>query len=231
MISSSKIMNYYMTNSFYLPPALSHRECGAWVKGVMWRHLTFENLDKLRAFCIEHTPTAVYFSAAKYEHPYRKNMIELKESWIGSDLIFDIDDDHLEVKTLVEAKKHAVKLINILREDFGFKDFTFIESGGRGYHVHVRDGCVQTLGTYERREIADYFMKYYPHTTNLNENYVGLDIPVTTDVSRLIRWPGTLNVKKDSCGVCKVLRLPSTPENKDERRLERTTEKFMVGRL
>ena len=224
-------MNYYMTNSFYHPPALSHRECGAWVKGVMWRHLTFENLDKLRAFCIEHTPTAVYFSAAKYEHPYRKNMIELKESWIGSDLIFDIDDDHLEVKTLVEAKKHAVKLINILREDFGFKDITFIESGGRGYHVHVRDSCVQTLGTQERREIADYFMRVCPPINTPNENYVGLDIPVTADVSRLIRWPGTLNVKKDSCGVCKVLRLPSTPEKKDERRLERTTEKFMGGRV
>ncbi len=57
------------------------------------RHLAFQNksmlLDELR----RKTPLHLYYSSAKYQYPEAPNMDD--KGWLGSDLIFDIDADHL----------------------------------------------------------------------------------------------------------------------------------------
>ncbi|MDJ1422058.1 MAG: DNA primase small subunit PriS [Candidatus Methanoperedens sp.] len=84
--------------------------------------------------------------------------------WQGADLIFDLDADHLPMKArsyaemLSNVKSEAVKLLDFLLEDFGFSEnnISIVFSGGRGYHIHVRDPRVMMLEGAERREIVDY---------------------------------------------------------------------------
>jgi DNA primase small subunit len=198
------IGDYYMRASLYTPPMFENREFAIIRKGAMiWRHLSFKNIDKLRAFLIEYAPEHVYFSSAKYTYP-ELDMQTKKKYWLGSDLIFDIDFDHLKVQTIEEAKKQSLKLIKILQKDFGFEKLLYIFSGNRGYHVHVQDACIQMCDNAARREIADYFCELLPwRDEEHNEKYVGIDAPVTCDVSRLIRLPGSIH--GGSGKVCEII--------------------------
>ena len=72
-----------------------------------------------------------------------------EKGWLGADLVFDLDADHLEgahdmtfEEMLAEVKVEFKKLLDsYLLGDFGFdeKDILIVFSGGRGYHAHVRD--------------------------------------------------------------------------------------------
>ncbi|RQW77120.1 MAG: DNA primase catalytic subunit PriS, partial [Methanothrix sp.] len=49
-------------------------------------------------------------------------------------------------------------LLTFLLSDFGFAEskMSVVFSGGRGYHIHVRDPRIMRLGSDERREVVDY---------------------------------------------------------------------------
>jgi DNA primase small subunit len=88
-----------------------------------------------------------------------------QKGWRGADLVFDIDADHLPGvdeeadpygEMLAAGKEALVALLDFLVDDFGFEDLTVVFSGGRGYHVHVRDEGVLGLSREERREVVDY---------------------------------------------------------------------------
>jgi DNA primase small subunit len=64
------------------------------------RHLSFRTYDEVKNFFIQHVPLHLYFSSATYLSPAAEDM-ELK-GWRGSDLLFDIDSDH--IKKCVENK-------------------------------------------------------------------------------------------------------------------------------
>jgi DNA primase small subunit len=59
---------------------------------------------------------------------------------------------------LALVKKETQKLLGFLTTDFGFSEnvIQVAFSGGRGYHIHVRDPRIFYLGGEERREIVDY---------------------------------------------------------------------------
>ena len=87
------------------------------------------------------------------------------KDWQCSDLVFDLDADHLPRVTLGEdsyaemlamCKDALCRLLDFLEDDFGFEDIEVVFSGGRGYHVHVRDDAVVHLEREHRREIVDY---------------------------------------------------------------------------
>lgn len=59
----------------------------------MIRHKGFRSVGDLRRFLEAIVPSDVYYSAAYYERP-EENM-EAK-GWLGADLIFDVDADHIE---------------------------------------------------------------------------------------------------------------------------------------
>ncbi len=192
----------------YIPPCFDKREFAIRSNGIMLRHLSFPNIQKLRAFLIERAPEHVYFSSAKYEHPDIKDMQTKKQYFIGADLVFDIDYDHLKKPTLREAKKQSEKLLVILEDQLGFKKVLYVDSGSRGFHVHVHDECVQKLDNAERREIADFFGHYKTRRSRkvINPNWVEIDTVVTTDFTRLIRLPGSLNVKECVARPCMIIR-------------------------
>jgi DNA primase small subunit len=87
-----------------------------------------------------------------------------EKSWLGADLIFDLDADHLpnvpdSYKDMLKSvKNETLNLIDFLLYDFGFKEneLHIAFSGGRGYHIHIRDQKVLRLDSAQRREIVDY---------------------------------------------------------------------------
>ncbi len=157
---------YYQTEDIILPPRFNRREYGFMFfdKNFMLRHLGFRTKQSLKKFLIEQVPKHAYYSTAYYSNPSARSMED--KGWLGADLIFDLDADHipetegLEYHEMLKVvKKEAEKLIfSFLLDDFGFseKDLFITFSGGRGYHIYVRNPAVFDLKSDQRREIVTY---------------------------------------------------------------------------
>ena len=162
----NSFQTYYASNKIELPDRFGRREFAFLFFGGkgMVRHLGFEKREMFWNFLAERVPQHAYYSSAYYQHPDAAKMME--KTWMGAELIFDLDSDHLPnaekmgyVESLVEVKKEFIKLIEeFLLGDFGFKEknIELYFSGGRGYHCHVKDPVVLDLDSNERREIVDY---------------------------------------------------------------------------
>ncbi|MCZ7403320.1 MAG: DNA primase catalytic subunit PriS [Candidatus Methanoperedens sp.] len=159
--------DYYQTSNLTLPPELERREWGfiffdELPEVVMRRHKAFSRENEAFDYIRGMVPAHVYHSAAYYKFPGAATMKE--KQWQGADLIFDLDADHLPMKArsyaemLSNVKTETMKLLDFLLDDFGFPEsnISAVFSGGRGYHIHVRDPKVLALESAERREIVDY---------------------------------------------------------------------------
>jgi len=158
--------NYYKENKIELPDRFGRRELAFILFGGkgMIRHLSFEKKNDLLNFLEERVPQHAYYSSAYYKTPDAPKMQD--KTWMGAELIFDLDSDHLQniekldySKQLEIVKIEFEKLVKeFLLGDFGF-DEKYLElyfSGGRGYHCHVKDPAIFDLDSSERREIVDY---------------------------------------------------------------------------
>jgi DNA primase small subunit len=88
--------NYYGSgNNLVSPPNfIEKREFGFILleRRVMIRHKGFIDFEGLKRFLASTAPSDAYYSAAYYEQPEAD--MENK-SWLGADLVFDIDADHI----------------------------------------------------------------------------------------------------------------------------------------
>ncbi|RLG53049.1 MAG: hypothetical protein DRN99_07150 [Thermoproteota archaeon] len=163
--------------------------------GSMSRHMWFKEISSFRKFLREETPLHCYYSVAYYRDPSARMG---EKGWIGADLVFDIDADHINAPCRPEhtpwrcksckeegtkeveacpvcggevdsrkwfcsscikaAAKEAVKVIDVLREDFGVDDIRVSFSGNRGFHIRAVSDEILQLGGHERREIGAYVM-------------------------------------------------------------------------
>jgi DNA primase small subunit len=160
--------DHYRRTGVTPPPDAHAREWGyiPWTAGpdtTMVRHRSMLDLGDLATFLADQRPRHVYFSAGRYDDPGASTMES--KGWLDSDLIFDLDADHLPAvelgedsygEMLAKCKDELLDLLEFLEDDFAFEDVTVAFSGGRGYHVHVRDDRVRELESDERREIVDY---------------------------------------------------------------------------
>ena len=159
--------DYYRRAEIAEPPDADRREWGyiPWSRGstTMVRHRSLLEMGNLGEFLADRRPRHVYFSAGYYDEPGADTMGE--KGWQGSDLIFDLDADHLpavdpdedtNAEMLAACKEALFRLLDFLREDFGFSDLTVVFSGSRGYHVHVREPELRSLSREARREVVDY---------------------------------------------------------------------------
>ena len=183
-----------------IPSSPSNREFAALLfrNKAMVRHRSFLTAEELKDFLCTNVPSDVYYSSARYEQPDASEMSA--KCWIGADLIFDIDADHIPTSCnkihdewtclncgfkgkgevpercpscekekfenntwpcedcLNSAKNETIKLLAILKKDFGFseEDIHVFFSGHRGYHVHIESRSIETLDTMDRKEIVDY---------------------------------------------------------------------------
>ena len=162
----NKFREYYTTSKIELPDRFGRREFGFVFFGGrgMMRHLSFNRKINLKNFLTERAPAHAYYSTAYYQTPDAPTMQE--KNWMGAELIFDLDSDHLPnadkvsyERQLELVKEEFYKLVNdFLLGDFGFdeKHIELYFSGGRGYHCHVKDPKIFGLDSSERREIVDY---------------------------------------------------------------------------
>lgn len=163
----TRFQNYYKNAEIGLPDHLLNRE---WAfiffddmpDKMMHRHKAFGSPGETLDYLYGMAPAHVYNSTAYYEYPDVRKMNE--KNWLGAELIFDLDADHLPdapknyADMLELVKKETFKLMDFLLDDFGFseQEIELVFSGGRGYHFHVRSPKVLKLGSAERREIVNY---------------------------------------------------------------------------
>ncbi|MCI4358100.1 MAG: DNA primase small subunit PriS [Thermoplasmata archaeon] len=165
--AKERFARYYRSATAEPPTDLPRREFAAFPfaqETVMRRHASLTTPAEFRAFLRETVPRHVYYSSAYYEHPDHPTMAA--KEWLGADLIFDLDADHLRgsaplgyADQLALVKKQLVRLYDdFLLGDFGVDPdhAAIVFSGGRGYHVHVRDPRFWRLISSERRELVDY---------------------------------------------------------------------------
>jgi DNA primase small subunit len=158
--------NYYRGASLDVPE-IERREVGYLAPdGVMVRHRSFKSAEELKSFCVERPPLGLYYSAALYERPDERDMDA--KGWLGADLVFDIDGDHLDTpscrgmellnyRCLEDAREEALKLLDALRNELGLEGSP-VYSGHRGFHVHVRSDEVRGLDAGERRRLVDFLV-------------------------------------------------------------------------
>jgi len=135
---------------------------------VMVRHKSFKSILELRQFIAELAPKHAYHSIAIYEKP---DAPMEEKGWICAELLFDIDADHIAKKygiamrpetylqCMTIAAEETIKLIEeFLLTDFGLasKDIAVLFSGGRGFHVHVKNEEFKYMDRAMRQEIVDY---------------------------------------------------------------------------
>ena len=166
-----RFRDYYRVADVSPPPDANEREWGyiPWTAGggtTMIRHQSWLDLTQGAAFTdalARTAPRHAYFSAARYDDPGASTMG--KKGWRNADLVFDLDADHLpgidpeetSYAEMLEACKGALeRLLSFLEGEFAFEEVTVVFSGGRGYHVHVRDEDVRGLESGARREIVDF---------------------------------------------------------------------------
>ncbi len=168
---------YYKENPIIMPSRFGRREFGFMYfdRDFMQRHLAFSNSTDLQKFMIAQVPRHSYYSTAYYRKPDAPTMEE--KTWLGADLIFDLDADHLEgadsmsyTEMMNQIKKEMIHLVDtFLFDDLGFREdqVDIVFSGGRGYHAHIELNDIVGLGTHERREIVDFIT-----STGLNIDWV-----------------------------------------------------------
>ncbi len=198
------LRDYYSTVDPELPYRFTMREF-AFVyfdSEGMHRPVSFRSKSEARNFLKDKTPLHSYYSTAYYSNP-QDPMAE--KEWLGADLVFDLDADHLPgseelnyVEQLAKVKEKCKLLINdFLRDDFGFEkdDLELYFSGHRGYHVHVRKDKILSLSKQARREIVDYITG------------VGLDLEVILPYESI-----KVGEFKDIDNIKKAPRLPDEDE-------------------
>lgn len=81
----------FPTNVFV--PGIEKREFGfALFENQMVRHKGFQSIEEAKIFMQNFVPCDVYYSCAYYENPAAEME---RKNWLGADLIFDIDADHI----------------------------------------------------------------------------------------------------------------------------------------
>jgi len=157
---------YYKVNTPILPDRFTRREFGFMFfdKTFVQRHMGFGSPQELHRFMMGQVPSHSYYSTSYYRTPDAPTMDE--KGWMGAELIFDLDADHLEgaenmsySEMLVEIRSQMIGLVDrFLMDNLGFDEsqihITF--SGGRGYHAHVRTPDIMGLKSPERRELVDF---------------------------------------------------------------------------
>ena len=95
------------------------------------RHKAFSDVEGVRQFITQRPMHSCFYSTAYWHKPYEMKMVE--KDWIGADLIFDLDGDHLPGVTdrdfpamLEVIQEQAFTLWNdYLEPEFGFDEKIF----------------------------------------------------------------------------------------------------------
>lgn len=206
---------WYRRNPPPMPDRFTRREFGY----ILWperpgtppfiRHKAYDNSDRFHWYLQKAGPHSVYYSTAYYRRPGEMKMLD--KQWLGAELIFDLDADHLVEAEKAKAEGHEMPLsaqlalvktqFKRLLDEFLFGDFGLGEddvwitfSGGRGYHAHVVQEKLLSLGSRERREIVDYVTGKVPAEKGSDKPDVS--VFMRTEVTRAKEWQGKVKLEE-----------------------------------
>ncbi|MEM3875651.1 MAG: DNA primase catalytic subunit PriS [Candidatus Micrarchaeaceae archaeon] len=169
---ASKLFKQYYSNSFIKIDDIEQKEFGFgdFNNKISFRHFSFKNINEFNSYAISKAPAYISFSSAYYKNPSARPM--KNKVWLGSDLIFDLDANDLDLSCIKihgnswvckncfdNIKNETIKLIeDFLIPDFGFSknELKINFSGNRGYHVHVLNKAVAELDSDARKQISNY---------------------------------------------------------------------------
>src|SRR2546427_9208705 len=138
---------YYEHTKPILPDRFGRREFGFmfWTAGIVQRHIGFSKEEELKAFLTSRIPAHAYYSSAYYDKPGAPTMEE--KGWLGADLIFDLDADHLpgskamSYPELLDAGREGIVRLwdRFLAAKLGIPEskMRLVFSGGRVGDIHV----------------------------------------------------------------------------------------------
>tara|TARA_Y100000766_G_scaffold285127_1_gene306572 strand:- start:2745 stop:3845 length:1101 start_codon:yes stop_codon:yes gene_type:complete len=156
------------------------------------RHKGFSDINEVRNFVCNSPFHSCFYSTAYWKNPHQLKMAD--KGWLGADLIFDLDGDHLPGVTdrdfpgMIEViQEQAWSLWNdFLEPDFGFKQeylqVTF--SGHRGFHLHYRDPKYFHLDSEARRELVSHIR---------GEGVEVTDVLSRSNQPNAVGWPKRIN--------------------------------------
>lgn len=207
LISKSRLKKYYQEEFpyeyiFKLIKINKNREiCFRLNNTIYVRYLTFTTLEEFKNKVIADCPTQIDVGAIYKDVPIKGQDMEVVEK----ELVFDIDITDYErdcdckgTKNMCEECflkiKAAIYILDeILRVDFGFKELTFIFSGGKGVHCWVTDKSAMRLNNIERKAIAGYIKKNRESNIKAFKEkygeYIVLDVEVTGNMKHLLKMP------------------------------------------
>lgn len=132
------------------------------------RHNAYESIEALRKDLAESVPDSVFYSTARYLNPSANaGAGKASETWKqkdrkSTDLTFDLDFDHVKghsdmtyVEQIDTIAKHTLRLISILEQQYGVKEYQVTFSGRRGFHVRVTDEAYTFLTKSQRKQIMN----------------------------------------------------------------------------
>ncbi len=193
--------DWYRDNPPPMPDRFTRREFGY----ILWpdkpgpppfvRHRAYDNADRFHYYLQKQGPHSVYYSTAYYRRPGEMKMLD--KQWLGAELIFDLDADHLAEAEKAKAEGHEMPLADQLAlvktqfkrllDEFLFGDFGLGEddvwitfSGGRGYHAHVVEERLLQLDSKARREVVDYITGKVPMEKGTEKPDLSMFITETT---------------------------------------------------
>ena len=92
-----RFRDYYKNNldSIKPPPAMTEREYGFLLfrEKIMIRHKAFRNFGAFAESLLSLVPSDAYYSTAYYRRP---DLDMDQKDWLGSDVVFDVDADHID---------------------------------------------------------------------------------------------------------------------------------------
>jgi len=189
-----RFTQYYRTAELWTPPRLRNRE---WMfipfgPAKPIRHKGFSSVEEVRQYICDRPFHSCFYSTAYWKKPYELKMAD--KDWLGADLIFDLDGDHLPGITdrdfpgmIRVIQEQAWSLWNdFLEPDFGFKEehlqVTF--SGHRGFHLHYRDPKFFHLDSEARRELVSHIR---------GEGVEVVDVLSRSNRPDAVGWPRRIN--------------------------------------
>jgi DNA primase small subunit len=140
-----------------LPSDLPKREMAfiLFDKKGMVRHKGFLNGKDYKAFLVSNVPQHLYYSATLYHSPWKERIDE--KGYIGCDLIFDIDCDHID--TPCKADHDTWKCLSCEQAGAGKAPATCPACGGSKFDEKgwLCDTCLEKSKT-ETRKLIDGFL-------------------------------------------------------------------------
>jgi len=133
------------------------------------RNISFKSSSDLTDFMATNKVKKGYVGAV-YEIPPSKNNTIQKIKWVSREFCFDLDLNDYDLVRVCgcQGKEQycrncwslvqdsAAFIDKTLREDFGYKDITWVFSGRRGFHGWVKDKDAGILNQEQRNSIINY---------------------------------------------------------------------------